>query len=101
MKNQWDSSMTFVEPIEECVYGSRLIGADPSLVLAGGGNTSVKADWTDITGETIDALYVKGSGWDLATIEAPGFTPLPLGRLHALLQLEKLSDPDKIGRAHV
>lgn len=94
MKSLWDSSITFSDPIEECVYGSRLIGSDPNLVLHGGGNTSVKADWTDITGETVDALYIKGSGWDLATIEAPGFAPLPLSRLHALLQLEQLSDPD-------
>jgi len=82
------------DSVDQCVAGSRLLGADPSLVLHGGGNTSVKAPWRDITGETIDALYVKGSGWDLATIERAGFAPLPLARLHALLGLERLSDPD-------
>ena len=66
------------DALDECVRGSRLLGADKSLVLHGGGNTSVKAPWTDITGEVIDALYVKGSGWDLATIERAGFTPLPI-----------------------
>ena len=71
-----------------------MLGADPYLVLHGGGNTSVKAPFEDITGRTIDALYVKGSGWDLATIEAPGFTPLPLDRLAELLALDRLSDPD-------
>lgn len=76
------------------MYGSRLLGINPRLVLHGGGNTSVKAPFEDITGRTVDALYVKGSGWDLATIEAPGFTPLPLDRLHDLLALERLSDPD-------
>jgi len=65
-------------------------------VLHGGGNTSVKAPWVDITGEVVDALYVKGSGWDLATIERAGFAPLPLARLHALLHLESLSDPDMV-----
>lgn len=94
MQNQWDDTLTFSGPVEECVYGSRLIGSDPDLVLHGGGNTSVKASWEDITGEEIEALYVKGSGWDLATIEAPGLTPLPLARLRALLKLEELSDPD-------
>ena len=80
--------------ISECVRASRLLGADQSLVLHGGGNTSVKARFADITGAAIDALYVKGSGWDLATIEAPGFAPLPLERMHALLELEQLSDAD-------
>ena len=80
--------------IDECVKASRRLGADQSLVLHGGGNTSVKARFADITGAAIDALYVKGSGWDLATIEAPGFAPLPLERMHALLELEQLSDSD-------
>ena len=96
MENRWnpDEAARFDGPLGACVYGSRLIGADPDLVLHGGGNTSVKAEWLDITGESIDALYVKGSGWDLATIEAEGFTPLPLDRLRSLLSLGSLSDPD-------
>ena len=96
MKSKWRDAEAaeFHGPLGGCVYGSRLLGADPRLVLHGGGNTSVKAPFEDITGRTIDALYVKGSGWDLATIEAPGFTPLPLDRLHDLLALETLSDPD-------
>lgn len=96
MKHLWNQSEAARLPgvLGECVYGSRLIGSDPSLVLHGGGNTSVKHDFVDITGEVIPALYVKGSGWDLASIETAGFTPLPLDRLHRLLQLETLSDPD-------
>ena len=96
MDNRWVDSeaAAFEGPLGECVYGSRLLGGDPFLVLHGGGNTSVKAPFRDITGRTIDALYVKGSGWDLATIEAPGFTPLPVDRLQDLLSLDRLSDPD-------
>ncbi len=96
MDNLWSDSeaAAFDGPLGGCVYGSRLLGGDPNLVLHGGGNTSVKAPFGDITGRMIDALYVKGSGWDLATIEAGGFTPLPLDRLHDLLALERLSDPD-------
>ena len=82
------------DALDELVHASRLLGADPSLVLHGGGNTSVKAPWPDITGEIIDAIYVKGSGWDLATIERAGFTAMPLARLRTLLDLESLSDPD-------
>ena len=84
------------DALDRCVHVSRLIGSDPSLVLHGGGNTSVKAPWTDITGDVIEALYVKGSGWDLGTIERAGFAPLPLERLRALLALPTLSDPDMV-----
>ena len=96
MENRWrdTEAASFDGPLAGCVYGSRLLGADPYLVLHGGGNTSVKAPFEDITGRVIDSLYVKGSGWDLATIEAPGFTPLPLDRLQELLALDQLSDPD-------
>ncbi|MFO7291452.1 MAG: bifunctional aldolase/short-chain dehydrogenase [Actinomycetes bacterium] len=96
MQDRWDPSLAFDDPLDECVYGSRLIGSDPYLVLHGGGNTSVKAPWTDVTGEEIDALYVKGSGWDLGSIEAAGFAPLPLSRLRRLLELDELSDPDMV-----
>src|SRR5215467_1267130 len=54
------------------VYTTRLLGGEPRLVLHGGGNTSVKTRMADITGTTIDVLCVKGSGWDMGTIEAPG-----------------------------
>ena len=80
------------DPLAECVYGSRLIGSDPAMVLHGGGNTSVKAPFPDITGAEVEALWVKGSGWDLASIEKAGFAPLPIHRLRQLLDLDRLSD---------
>jgi rhamnose utilization protein RhaD (predicted bifunctional aldolase and dehydrogenase)/NAD(P)-dependent dehydrogenase (short-subunit alcohol dehydrogenase family) len=94
MRDRWDDGEAsgFEGPLGQCVYGSRLIGSDPSLVLYGGGNTSVKAPWEDVTGDAVETLYVKGSGWDLATIEASGFAPLPLSRLRRLLELDELSD---------
>ena len=94
MENRWDDSRRFDTVLDECVYGSRLIGSDPALVLHGGGNTSVKAPFVDITGADILALWVKGSGWDLASIEPAGFPPLRQQRLLDLLALEKLSDPE-------
>ncbi|MDQ3499866.1 MAG: class II aldolase, partial [Actinomycetota bacterium] len=42
MENRWDDGRRFEGGLDECAYGSRLIGSDPSLVLHGGGNTSVK-----------------------------------------------------------
>ncbi len=56
---------------------SRLLGRDTSLVLHGGGNTSVKVPEKNLFGEDEDILFVKGSGWDLETIEADGFLALP------------------------
>ncbi|PZO79482.1 MAG: short-chain dehydrogenase [Mesorhizobium amorphae] len=71
------------------VYSSRIIGSDPDLVLHGGGNTSLKTEGAD--GQPI--MHVKGSGWDLDTIEAPG---LPAVRMAPLLEARaghRLSDP--------
>jgi rhamnose utilization protein RhaD (predicted bifunctional aldolase and dehydrogenase)/NAD(P)-dependent dehydrogenase (short-subunit alcohol dehydrogenase family) len=69
-------------------YTARLLGADPSLVLHGGGNTSVKATATTALGQTVDVIHVKGSGWDLATIEPAGH---PAVRMAPLLELRALS----------
>jgi len=74
------------------VYSSRLLGRDPSLVLHGGGNTSVKIRETSLVGEQEEILYVKGSGWDLASIEEPGFTPIRMAPLLKLAELDSLSD---------
>ncbi|WP_420409884.1 bifunctional aldolase/short-chain dehydrogenase [Hoeflea sp.] len=78
------------------VYSSRLIGADPDLVMHGGGNTSVKVEREDLFGSPQRVLHVKGSGWDLDTLEAPG---LPGVRLDPLLEMRKLgalSDEDMV-----
>ncbi len=78
------------------VYTSRLIGADPALVLHGGGNTSVKSVTKDRLGNEVEVLYVKGSGWDLDTIEAAGLPGVRLEPLHALRALPNLSDEDMV-----
>jgi rhamnose utilization protein RhaD (predicted bifunctional aldolase and dehydrogenase)/NAD(P)-dependent dehydrogenase (short-subunit alcohol dehydrogenase family) len=77
-------------------YTARLLGADPSLVLHGGGNTSAKGRATTLLGETIDVLWIKGSGWDLATIEPPGHPAVRLAPLLALRALDALSDEDMV-----
>lgn len=78
------------------VYSSRLLGRDPALVLHGGGNTSVKIVEKNLLGDEEEILYVKGSGWDLATIEAAGFAPVRLQPMLRLAQLESLSDPQMV-----
>ena len=74
------------------VYTSRLLGQNKSLVLHGGGNTSVKITEKNIVGDIEDILYVKGSGWDLETIDVAGFSPVRLNHLKALSELNTLSD---------
>src|SRR5205085_4923996 len=83
-------------PLNQRVYTSRLLGQDHSLVLHGGGNTSVKIRERDIFGDEADVLYVKGSGWDLETIEAAGFAPVRLERVLRLASLEQLSDAQMV-----
>ncbi len=80
------------DPLALRVYTSRLIGREPSLVLSGGGNTSVKTRAPDLVSEATDVLYVKGSGWDLAAIEAAGFAPLRLDMVRRMAALPSLSD---------
>lgn len=92
MGRTWDSTIESLTPIEQCVAVSRLLGGDPSLVLHGGGNTSVKEQLLDATGEPLDVLHVKGSGWDLATIRPAGFVPLHRERLLELVALSELDD---------
>src|SRR5215210_1209367 len=78
------------------VYTSRLLGRDKSLVLHGGGNTSVKVREPNLFGEEEDILYVKGSGWDLETIEEAGFSPVRLRPAVRLASLAALSDPQMV-----
>lgn len=82
--------------LTDLVAVSRRLGADPDLVLHGGGNTSLKVVERDRFGRAVDVLYVKGSGWDLATIEAAGFAPLRLAEVRELASLERLSDGEML-----
>ncbi len=74
------------------VYTSRLIGKERTLVLHGGGNTSVKCRLKNIMGDETDIMFVKGSGWDLSTIEPEGFVGLRLDPIQKLQHLDSLSD---------
>ena len=78
------------------VYTTRLLGRDPKLVLHGGGNTSVKTRMPDLLGEEVDVLCVKGSGWDMGTIEPAGLPAVRLAQLQKLRALDALSDEDMV-----
>ena len=98
MKSLWNDAEAaqFAGPLGPRVYTSRLLGRDKTLVLHGGGNTSVKLREENLFGEDEDVLYVKGSGWDLETIEAPGFAPVQLDYVRRLASLPSLSDPQMV-----
>ncbi|MDD5065375.1 MAG: class II aldolase/adducin family protein, partial [Phycisphaerae bacterium] len=75
------------DPLAMRVYTSQLLGQSKELVLHGGGNTSVKID---------NILYVKGSGWNLDTIEKGGFSPVNLDVLLEMATRETLSDTQMV-----
>ena len=98
MNNLWNNDHVnkFVDDLDWRVYTSRLLGKDSSLVLHGGGNTSVKILKTNLVGEKEEILYVKGSGSDLISIEKKDFSPVRLAHMVKLAKLETLSDPQMV-----
>jgi rhamnose utilization protein RhaD (predicted bifunctional aldolase and dehydrogenase)/NAD(P)-dependent dehydrogenase (short-subunit alcohol dehydrogenase family) len=94
--NEQEAAEFADDPLALRVYTSRLLGSDPSLVLHGGGNTSVKMTVNDFFGEPVDVLYVKGSGWDLGSIQKPGFAPVRMNALLRMAELPQLSDADMV-----
>jgi rhamnose utilization protein RhaD (predicted bifunctional aldolase and dehydrogenase)/NAD(P)-dependent dehydrogenase (short-subunit alcohol dehydrogenase family) len=99
MNNRWNAEQAaslINDPLNLRVYTSRLLGQDPELVLHGGGNTSVKITHDDFFGDSQDLIYVKGSGWDLETIEPEGFAPVRMETLLKMAEIDDLSDTDMV-----
>lgn len=96
MQSRWSEAEAAAHPglLGQRVYTSRLLGAEPALVVHGGGNTSVKVRGRDLLGRSVELLLVKGSGSDLASITEAGFAPTRLDHLLALCELEDLSDAE-------
>ena len=98
MRNRWDNvkakKLATESELGLRVYSSNLLGEEVDLVLHGGGNTSVKGSMVNVFGEQEAVLFVKGSGWDLRTIEAAGFPAVKLDYLKQLGELETLSDSE-------
>jgi len=94
VKNRWNDTeaAAFGGPLGELVYASRLIGSEPSLVLHGGGNSSIKRTESDVFGKDLEAVWVKASGWNLGNIEPEGFAPVRLDAIRRLADLETLTD---------
>jgi rhamnose utilization protein RhaD (predicted bifunctional aldolase and dehydrogenase)/NAD(P)-dependent dehydrogenase (short-subunit alcohol dehydrogenase family) len=82
--------------LDRLVARSRRIGADPGLVLYGGGNTSTKLLERDHTGRERRVLRIKGSGSDLATCEPRDFPGLRLDELLPLRDRGTMSDEEMV-----
>jgi rhamnose utilization protein RhaD (predicted bifunctional aldolase and dehydrogenase)/NAD(P)-dependent dehydrogenase (short-subunit alcohol dehydrogenase family) len=94
--NDTEAATFGTDPLGQRVYTSRLLGRNTELVLHGGGNTSVKVTEKDYFGDDVDICYVKGSGWDLATIERAGFAPVRMDALIKMSRLPSMSDEDMV-----
>jgi rhamnose utilization protein RhaD (predicted bifunctional aldolase and dehydrogenase)/NAD(P)-dependent dehydrogenase (short-subunit alcohol dehydrogenase family) len=82
--------------LAERIYTSRLLGSNPSLVLHGGGNTSVKSQIKDIDNIIHDIIYVKGSGSDLGNINQNGFPAVKLNPLLKIMEKKFITDEQMV-----
>lgn len=97
MRDRWhESEITVGDGLDEAVRGTRALGGHADAVLHGGGNSSWKDVTHDVTGEQHDVIYVKGSGWNMGTIERAGFAPLRLQRVRELLEVDAISDTELV-----
>lgn len=95
MKNGWEKK-SFPDDISALVYGSRLLGSESTLVLHGGGNTSMKTEEKDHAGRTVKVLRVKGSGSDLSRMEPGDFTGLRLEDLELASSKDSMDDQELV-----
>ncbi|MBI3015192.1 MAG: class II aldolase/adducin family protein, partial [Candidatus Tectomicrobia bacterium] len=97
MENCWsDAESTKLQGLDLLLYASRLIGLEESLVIWGGGNTSMKLEETDFRDRPTRVLRIKGSGSDLKTIEARHFPGVRLDDVLPLLEREEMSDEEMV-----
>ena len=84
--SHWDDSEAAgMTPAELLLYRSNLLGGDLTVTNFGGGNTSAKLVETDpLTGESVEVLWVKGSGGDLGSMALDGFATLYQDKLLGL-----------------
>src|SRR5687767_911198 len=97
MESRWrDAEAAQMLELEGLVYASRLVGADESLVLWGGGNTSAKLEETDYRGRRVQVLRVKGSGSDLRTIRTEQFPGVRLEDVRPLRERADMEDAEMV-----
>src|SRR5215468_981224 len=97
MKSRWnDAEAATLEGLDLLVYASRLVGAETSLVVWGGGNTSIKTVERDHRGREIPVLRVKGSGSDLKSVQRKDFPGVRMDDIQALLSRDEMGDEEMV-----
>lgn len=97
MENRWsDADAAALPPLSLLVYMSRLVGSDPSLVLWGGGNTSLKTTEQDFRGRQVRVLRVKGSGSDLKSVRERDFPGVRLDDVLPLIERDEMGDQEMV-----
>jgi rhamnulose-1-phosphate aldolase/alcohol dehydrogenase len=97
MLSHWDDAATAgLTELDLLVYASRLIGSEPSLVVWGGGNTSIKTVERDYRDRAVRVLRVKGSGSDLKSVQRKDFPGVRLDDIHALLDRHDMGDQEMV-----
>lgn len=96
MLNRWNAQEHSDDAFDTLLYASRLIGADPALVLWGGGNTSLKVSERDFRGREARVLRVKGSGSDLKSVERRHFPGVRLEDVLPLFDRAAMSDEEMV-----
>ena len=97
MNSRWsDAEAQGKDDLEQLIYASRLIGAETTLVVWGGGNTSVKREERDHRGRPTRVLRVKGSGSDLKSIQRKDFPGVRMDDVLALLERADMGDQEMV-----
>ena len=96
VKHLWDDSAAGrLDPVGKLVYRSNLLGSDQRITNTGGGNTSSKIMEKDpLTGESVEILWVKGSGGDLRTSTKENFSSLYQQKLLSLQPMYHKAEPN-------
>ncbi len=96
MRSRWNEAEAPRDGLDLLVYASRLVGAESSLVVWGGGNTSIKVAERDHRGRDVEVLRVKGSGSDLKSVQRKDFPGVRMDDIRALLGREEMSDQEMV-----
>lgn len=97
VSDRWETGHAAdLSPLAALAYRSNLLGTDRSVANYGGGNTSTKVTESDHLGRSIEVLYVKGSGTDLATITERGFTGYRQVETVSLMERDQMTDQSMV-----
>jgi rhamnulose-1-phosphate aldolase/alcohol dehydrogenase len=91
-----DEAVRGLDLVDHLVQVSRWVGAETSLAVWGGGNTSVKLAEPDLLGRPVRVLRVKGSGSDLKSVARRDFPGVRLPEVLALLERDDMGDQEMV-----